>query len=391
MSNPSLKPISIGIDATNIRAGGGVTHLLELLSAIDPQKMHVTTVYVWGGENTLQSLPNKPWIIKINPPSLNQGLISRILWQIFCLSKAVKQVGCDVLFVPGGSFVGRFHPVVTMSQNLFPFEWEIIKQTGLSLRALKFITLRLVQSFSFTHSDGVIFLTQHAKEVILRVTGPLSGKQAVIAHGLNPRFVYQPKEQLPISSYSLNEPYRLLYVSTVDVYKNQLELIEGVRLLRNKGYPLDLTLIGPNAPSALKALQQLQLEVDPSEQWLHYLGALPYKSLNLEYQRANLGVFASRCETFGMTVLEKMSAGLPIACSQESSMHEILENAGIYFDPSNPASIAHAIEQYLLDPKLRDDKQKLGHELAKKYTWDRCAHQTIEFLRQVIGDNSNTL
>jgi glycosyltransferase involved in cell wall biosynthesis len=381
----SMQAIRIGIDAANIRNGGGVTHLLEFLSAIEPEQMQVKEVVIWGNTQTLQSLPNANWIKKINPPSLEKSLLSRVLWQIFSLSSAVKAAQCDVLFIPGGSYVGSFHPVVSMSQNLFPFEWEMIAKSGFSIRTLKFILLRWAQSFTFKRSDGVIFLTEYAKRAVLKVTGPLRARSVVIAHGLNPRFDYQPKPQLPIEQYTQDHPYRLLYVSTIDVYKNQLELIEAVQLLRQKGYPLALTLIGPNEPPALAALQKVQQQVDPHSEWLEYLGALPYKSLNLEYQKADLGVFASRCETFGMTVLEKMSVGLPIACSRESSMHEILSDAGIYFDPNSPSSIAEAIEQYLLSPQLRDQHQQKAHVLAQKYTWARCAGQTIRFLREIAS------
>jgi glycosyltransferase involved in cell wall biosynthesis len=377
--------IRIGIDATNIRVGGGVTHLLELLGSIEPKQMQVEAVLIWGNAQTLQSLPNADWIVKINPKSLEKHLLRRVLWQIFSLSSAVRAAQCDVLFIPGGSYVGSFHPVVSMSQNLFPFEWEMIAKSGFSVRTLKFILLRWAQSFTFKYSDGVIFLTEYAKRAVLKVTGPLRAKSVVIAHGLNTRFDYQPKLQLPIEQYSQDQPYRLLYVSTVDVYKNQLELIEAVRLLRQKGYPLALTLIGPNEPPALAALQKVQQQVDPKSVWLEYLGALPYKSLNLEYQKADLGVFASRCETFGMTVLEKMSVGLPITCSRESSMHEILSDAGIYFDPTDPQNIAEAIEQYLLSPRLRDEYQQKAHVLAQQYTWSRCAGQTIAFLREIAS------
>lgn len=381
----SMQVIRIGIDAANIRIGGGVTHLLEFLSAIEPEQMQVKEVVIWGNAQTLQSLPNANWIKKINPPNLEKSLLSRVLWQIFSLSSAVKAAQCDVLFIPGGSYVGSFHPVVSMSQNLFPFEWEMIAKSGFSVRTLKFILLRWAQSFTFKRSDGVIFLTEYAKRAVLKVTGPLRAKSVVIAHGLNPRFDYQPKPQLPIEQYTQDHPYRLLYVSTVDVYKNQLELIEAVQLLRDKGYPLALMLIGPNEPPALAALQKVQQQVDPNSLWLEYLGALPYKSLNLEYQKADLGVFASRCETFGMTVLEKMSVGLPIACSRESSMHEILRDAGIYFDPTDPQSIAEAVEQYLLSPQLRDEYQQKAHVLAQQYTWSRCAGQTIAFLRDIAA------
>ena len=382
---PAVKRgIRIGIDATNIRSGGGVIHLLEFISAIEPEKMQVQEVVIWGGGQTLQSLPNNAWIVKVNPPSLEKGLIWRMLWQIFSLTSAVRKNACDILFVPGGSYVGNFHPVVTMSQNLLPFEWEMIVKSGASLRTLKFILLRWAQSYTFKRSDGVIFLTEYAKNAVFKVTGPLSGKSVVIAHGLNPRFNYEPKPQLPIEHYNQTNPYQLIYVSTIDSYKNHLELIQAVQILREKGYPLSLTLIGPYKEPAFSKLKQTQQLVDSNSQWIKYLGALPYESLYLEYQKADLGIFASRCETFGMTVLEKMIVGLPIACSRESSMQEILGEAGLYFDPCDPSSIASAIESYLLSPQLRDQHQQKAHVLARQYTWARCVYQTVNFFKTVI-------
>lgn len=384
----SSTKIRVGIDATNIRIGGGITHLLELLNAIEPEAMKVEKVIVWGGKQLLSTLPNFPWLEKINPPSLNQGLLYRVAWQIGSLSKAARTAHCNVLLVPGGSYVGSFHPVVTMSQNLFPFEWKMIKRTGFSIRSLKFILLRIVQSFSFKRSDGIIFLTQYAQQAVLKVTGPLSALQTVLAHGLNPRFNYSPKLQRELTTYSATDPYRLLYVSTVDVYKNQVELARAVAFLRGKGYPLALSLIGPSEDKALAQLQKAQEELDPNHQWLEYLGSLPYSYLGLEYQRADLGVFASSCETFGMTVLEKMSAGLPIACSNQSCMQEILSDGGVYFDPSDVQSIANAIEQLLSSLGLREEKQRKAYALAKDYSWELCSQKTIDFLHEVILSRS---
>lgn len=380
----SSDPIRIGIDATNIRIGGGITHLLELLNAVEPNSMGVKEIIVWGGERALGALPNKPWLRKINPPNLNQGLFRRVYWQVFSLSRVAKEEQCDVLLVPGGSYVGQFRPVVTMSQNLFPFEWSMIRRVGFSIRSIKFILLRWVQSFSFKRSDGIIFLTQYAQQAVLKVTGPLAALQAVIAHGLNTRFDYLPKPQQAISHYSATNPYRLVYVSTVDVYKNHVQVARAIALLRTKGYPLALTLIGPSEKPALLDLQEAQAELDPNSSWLEYLGALPYTSLSLEYQKADLGIFASSCETFGMTVLEKMSAGLPIACSNQSCMQEILSDGGLYFDPIDVSDIANVVETLLLSPTLREEKQAKAYALAKQYSWGLCALQTLTFLHQVV-------
>jgi glycosyltransferase involved in cell wall biosynthesis len=375
--------IRIGIDAANIRLGGGVTHLIELLGAIDPVVDQIDQIYIWGGQKTLAVLPERDWLKKINPPILDKGIWRRIFWQSFCLSKVAKTAKCDVLLVPGGSYVGSFYPVVTMSQNLFPFEWSAISKNGFSLRALKFMFLRLIQSFSFKRSQGVIFLTQYAKHTVLKVTGPLHGKTAVIAHGIHPHFERNPKPQLSITQYSQDNPFELLYVSIVDVYKHQPEVVLAVDQLRRKGYPLSLTLIGPSEPRAMRALEEAQFFLRRPKEWLYYLGAVPHQELITHYQKADLGIFASSCETFGMVVLEKMMAGLPIACSEQSSMHEILGEAGLYFDPRKPADIAKTIEKYLLSTALREQKSMLAYALAKKYSWKKSANSTIAFLHQV--------
>lgn len=384
-SHPTFvdRPIRIGIDGANIRLGGGVTHLLELLSAIDAQQMQVDKIYLWAGKQILAQMPERVWLIKVNPPSLDGSIWRRIWWQAWSLSGAAKKAQCDVLLVPGGSYVGRFHPVVTMSQNLFPFEWSAIAKNGWSPRALKFLALRLVQSSSFRRSDGVIFLTQYAKDTVLKTTGQLKGACDVISHGLNPRFHYQTKTQLPMSAYNEQKPFELLYVSMIDVYKNQAQVVLAVDALRIKGYPLALTLVGPSEPRALKQLQAVINQVDPHGAWLHYLGPIAYEQLNTHYQQADLGIFASSCETFGMIVLEKMAAGLPLACSNQSSMKEILGEGGLYFNPNNIGSITNAIEQYLLSPQLREEKLRRALAEVGNYSWGQSAFQTIAFLRKV--------
>lgn len=178
------KLLTIGIDATNIRRGGGVTHLLELLQAVEPATFGIESVVLWGSTSTLKAMVDRPWLTKRNPPAQNNGLIKRTLWQRYRLSQAARDAGCDVLFVPGGSYAGNFHPVVTMSQNLLPFEMNELKRFGLTLVTLKLLLLRWTQSRSFRKTDGVIFLTEYARNVVLDVTGELSGQTCIVPHGL---------------------------------------------------------------------------------------------------------------------------------------------------------------------------------------------------------------
>jgi hypothetical protein len=63
--------LNVGVDATNLRRGGGITHLIELLSCAPPEKQGIQRIVVWGGEQTLAKLSTRDWLEKINPPALS--------------------------------------------------------------------------------------------------------------------------------------------------------------------------------------------------------------------------------------------------------------------------------------------------------------------------------
>lgn len=370
----------IGIDATNLRQGGGKTHLIELLRAADPRAHGVRKVIVWSSRETLVALDEQVWLEKVNPPELDGSLYRRTLWQRFSLSRAARAAGCDVLFVPGGSFAGNFHPVVTMSQNLLPFEMRELRRYGWSLLTLKLLLLRVIQSRSFRQTDGVIFLTHYAQNVVSNVIGKLPDQPGIIPHGLHPRFNRPPKEQRPIADYDDEHPYRILYVSIIDQYKHQWQVVEAVAALRKQGLPVVLDLVGPAYPPALARLNETMARVDFERRWVHYHGAIPFHELHHHYAQADLGLFASSCENMPNILLENMASGLPIACSRRGPMPEVLGDAGVYFDPEQPDEIASAMRKLIDSPQLRTELAQASYQHAQQFSWQRCADETFRFL-----------
>lgn len=374
------KPLIIGIDATNLRRGGGVTHLVELLETAEPKNFGVERLIVWGGQATLDALNDRSWLEKYSPPATNKGLFQRIWWQRFSLSKLARAAKCDVLFVPGGSYAGNFHPVITMSQNMLPFEWRELKRYGWSLLTFKLLLLRLVQSNSYRKADGIIFLTNYAKDKVTRITGALNARSKIIPHGLNPRFNHAPKFQHKISYYDDKNPYRVLYVSIVDQYKHQWHVVEAIETLRKEGFPVVLDLIGPAYNPALDRLKAAIVRLGDDHKWVRYHGAIPFGDLHFYYKEANMGLFASSCENLPNILLETMVSGLPIACSNRGPMPEVLGDGGVYFDPEKPAEITNALRKLISSPQLRTELANNSYQKAQEYSWKRCALETFQFL-----------
>ncbi len=376
--------LTIGIDAANLRDGGGITHLVEILQSGKPDQHGISKIIVFGGTKILDALQERPWLFKVYIPSLDKGLGHRLLWQKTKLVLTAKGHACDLLFAPGGSFFGSFCPVVTMSRNMLPFDLEEIRRYGWSSRRLRLLLLRYIQSKSLRKAQGVIFLTEYAMHAVQNVTGRLKSSISLIPHGLNNRFRQNPKPQKSISQYNSTNPFRLIYVSSIDQYKHQWCVISAVAALRAEGFPLRLDLIGPahHRPS-LKQLSLSLMRHDPHQEWAHYHGPMPHEALHKMYAMADVGVFASSCENMPNILLEKMAAGLPIASANKGPSPEILGEMAFYFDPLSPEQIASALKTLLLSPEMRAANADQNFRLASKYSWANCSDKTLSFLAQI--------
>src|SRR5690606_23700870 len=107
----------------------------------------------------------------------------------------------DIFFVPGGTFLSPFKPFVTVSQNMLPFEMKEVFRFKNWFTRIKFFLLFLTQSYTFRKADGIIFLTNYAKDKISKAIRLKKKNIAIIPHGISERFFSYPKEQKPINNY----------------------------------------------------------------------------------------------------------------------------------------------------------------------------------------------
>src|SRR5688572_18134696 len=109
------------IEASNIRAGGGLTHLIELLRHVVPEKEGFQQVIVAAPDTTLNKIEDRPWLKKYRHPDLNKNYLFRFRWQRFELLKEIKKTNA-VLFIPGGGKPAFRWPYITMCRNLLPLD-----------------------------------------------------------------------------------------------------------------------------------------------------------------------------------------------------------------------------------------------------------------------------
>lgn len=367
----------VGIDASRNRSGGARAHLTGILDAGNPLEHGVREVHVWAFRSLLDSLPDRPWLVKHGPDDLERSLPRQLWWQAARLGGEAKKVGCDILFTTDASTLCRFRPMVVLSQDVLSYEPQALAYFRFSKQLFRLLAILLVQNLAFRFADGVIFLTRHAGKAIQKSCGALP-RVAYIPHGVGEEFRRVRRQNgWPRKG---ERPIQVLYVSNAELYKHQWVVIRAVQLLRKRGHDVVLTLLGGGRGRAQQLLENQLAASDPEGVFARQLGFVDHKDLPSFMADADLFVFASSCEAFGITLLEAMSVGLPIACSNRSCMPELAADGAVYFDPEDAVSIADATERLIVDQSLREAVAERARIVAEQYSWSRCAGDTWAFI-----------
>jgi glycosyltransferase involved in cell wall biosynthesis len=383
------KSIKVGIDASNIRSGGAIEHLCQILDPENGPCEGISAFLVWGNSKLLDRLPEDPLIEKVSVPAANNSNLRTLMFQLFSLPKLSQLAGCDVLFAPGGITGRNLIPTAVMSQNLLPFEETESKRYGVTKSYLRLLALRIIQGRTFKRADKIIFLSEYAREVISRELKLVPEAGQVIPHGMRAGNKLTMRHNRTVESCDASNPFRILYVSPIDVYKHQEKVVQACNLLRTKlGWQINLRLVGPPFEPAWSRLQRL-LKSLPDDSWVSVVGGVSSEEVEKEYLGADLAVFVSTCENLPITLLEIISHRLPVVSSTSGPMPEILGTGAAYCDPLDPADMSRALERVILDIELRRHFSTCEVENSYSSSWQRAKQSTLNLLTDVARVRSN--
>ncbi len=370
------KKLIIGIDASRNRSGGAKAHLIGILSNCNPEKYNIKEIHVWAFQSLLDQIPSYPWLVKHNPAALEKSLIHQLWWQISSLADEARLSGCEILFATDASTLCCFEPMIVLSQDLLSYEPGVMSLFGYGFSRFRLLGILALQNLAFRRASGVIFLTRYAGKLIQRSCGVLPNV-AYIPHGVDTEFKNIQVQGWPTAE---ERPINCIYVSNAEMYKYQWIVVKAIAKLRARGHNLMLTLIGGGEGLAQQLINKSIVACDPCGLFVRQFDFLPKQELAKYLGKADLFIFASGCEAFGITLLEGMTVGLPIACSNKSSLPETLQNGGVYFDPGDVNSVVEAVEQIVKSANLRLAISREAKALSQNFNWEYCADETFKFI-----------
>ncbi|MGL4318317.1 MAG: glycosyltransferase family 4 protein [Pseudomonas sp.] len=189
--------------------------------------------------------------------------------------------------------------------------------------------------------------------------------------------------RVTLDHYDLSHDGYSLYVGTIEPRKNLLNLLvayERLPMAMRQRWPLVLSgYRGWRSDDIHAAISRAE-----SQGWARYLGFTPAEDLPALYAGARLFCFPSLYEGFGLPVLEAMSSGIPILCSNSSSLPEVAGAAALQSDPQDIEGMTLNLRQGLEDNIWRAGARSKGLQHAQAFSWQRCAEETLRTYKHVI-------
>ncbi len=302
---------------------------------------------------------------------------ARILWEQAIQPWAVQGVRADLIH--GLAFVGPLVStcpgVVTIHDLSFLFYPQ-------GFRALNRFYLRIFTRLSVRLARRVIAVSESTKRDIVQHYGLSPAKVDVVHNGVDPCFRRLPAEQVAGFRAKQGLPDRfILFVGTLEPRKNVERLIEAYARLPKARPPL--ILVGGKGwlyNGVFARMEALNLTDE-----VQFVGYVPAMDLPLWYNAAELFVYPSLYEGFGLPPLEAMACGTPVIASSASSLPEVVSQAGLLVDPTSTEALAAAMERVLADTDVQEKMRAAGLAQAGGFSWRETAKRTVDSYRRALA------
>ncbi|MBI2845245.1 MAG: glycosyltransferase family 4 protein [Chloroflexi bacterium] len=298
--------------------------------------------------------------------------LTRIIWEQSFLPLHLKSDGIEVQH--GLGFVLPLMSSIPGAITIFDLGFVLFPQAHKPWRRLYLSTMAKI---SAQRAKKIIAISQSTKDDLSKLWGIPPEKVAVVYLGADDEFYADRREEeIERLRRERNLPQRMiLNIGTIEPRKNLPTLLAAYAQLKRNGLPHILVIAGApgwGAEEVYHQVEQLGLQGK-----VLFPGYIPSAELPLWYRAADLFVYPSLYEGFGLPPLEAMASGSPVIVSRSSSLPEVVGEAGISVDSQNSGELAMAMARVLKDRDLREEMQAKGKEQARKFSWERTARETL--------------
>ncbi len=379
MNNSSSTRLKVGIDLTPIafrqRAPGTAVLVENQARAL----LAMNVEWDWVLVATPRTLTDSPFFASFDPIVVPDAPLS--LHVSFRLGRLWSQQNC-ALGLATAFFTPFFGPPVVT--NYFDAnEFHHLPETRKPWIRMKSAIIGQLWKMSRRRSRALFILSDYGRRRMMEADPASAAKWVIAPCGCAP--IPARPARIPEWATGLRERPFILYVGDFSENKNQRRLIDAWGLLRKRMSTLPpLVLLGPGDSDYLREVIEPARARTGHSRDVIIPGFVPSTDLAWAFRSAFAYVQPSFAEGFGMPVIEAMSCGLPVACSDSTSLPEVAGGAAILFDPAAVDSIAEGLEAIVRDEGLRSRLKEAGFRRAENFTWAQNAQIVSQRIRDEL-------
>ena len=225
----------------------------------------------------------------------------------------------------------------------------------------------------------VVTISENTKNDVIKILGIPKEKIDVVYNGISHN-IFKVRNKTKIRhELGIEDGTKIILHVTVDEpRKNISTILKAVNDLRKKYPKILFVRVGKHRNETEKLIDSFNLRNN-----MICLGYLNEEVLAKWYNAADIFVFPSSFEGFGLPPLEAMASGTPVICSNATSLKEIIGEAALIIDPEDYVSLSKNIEEVFLNKTLRENLIKKGLKQAKKFSWEKCAKKYLRIYKSL--------
>jgi glycosyltransferase involved in cell wall biosynthesis len=248
------------------------------------------------------------------------------------------------------------------------------------------LMLRTMVPFTLRRAARIITISEHSRRELMGRYSLPAERIAVTypAAGAQYRPVSDPAALAGVRArYGLHEPY-LLALGNLQPRKNLIRLVDAFVRLAGQGQLAGAQLVLGGQAQWRESELQARVQQSGLAEQIHFPGYVEEPDLPPLYSGALAFVYPSLYEGFGLPPLEAMACGTPVVCSNAASLPEVVGDAALTCDPRDTEGLAAALAQVIAQPALREELRAAGLRRAARFSWRRCAEETLEVYRAAV-------
>lgn len=354
-------------------------YIVDILCQFGPENEYVLYAPKKRENKRLDKLTKQYQQLQLSYPTTSSWKKFSSLWRVWGVTRQLEKEKIDIFHglsneLPLNIHQSEVKSIVTIHDLIFLRYPQYYHSIDRKIYTYKFRK-------ACENADKIIAISECTKRDIIEFFRIPADKIEVVYQGCDPSFIHpvaEEKKREVRAKYQLPDHY-ILNVGSIEERKNALSAVQALMMLPEQ---IHLVIVGRHTEYTDKVKHFIK--ENKLEERVHIISNVPFDDLPAFYQLAEIFVYPSRFEGFGIPIIEALYSGIPVVAATGSCLEEAGGPDSIYVHPDDIKGMADALKQIYTDPERKKNMIEKGHSFAKRFSEEKQAEEILNIYKKLM-------